>query len=101
MVAFGGEHKEIERFSQRLEVAKTMGVKKGAYSGIGNGIMWFIMYATYALGFWYGVKLILEDSDKINPEYTPAVLIIVTIKTLLFKRLLEKSNVFCRYSLVY
>lgn len=39
--------------------------------------MWFIMYATYSLGFWYGVKLILEDQGTPDPEYTPAVLIII------------------------
>jgi ATP-binding cassette subfamily B (MDR/TAP) protein 1 len=39
--------------------------------------MWFIIYCCYALAFWYGISLILEDRDKIDKDYTPAVLIIV------------------------
>ncbi|KAJ0172665.1 hypothetical protein K1T71_011804 [Dendrolimus kikuchii] len=77
VVAFGGEHKEIERYSVRLEPAKKMGIKRGIYSGVGSGIMWFIIYATYALSFWYGVSLILESRHEENPVYTPAVLMII------------------------
>ncbi|VVC86460.1 unnamed protein product [Leptidea sinapis] len=56
VAAFGGEEKEIAR----LEPAQNMGIRKGVFSGIGSGIMWFIIYATYALSFWYGVGLILD-----------------------------------------
>lgn len=76
--AFGGEQKEIERYSERLAPATKTGQRKGMYSGIGSGLMWFIIYCTYALAFWYGVGLILDDRDKEIKEYTPAVLIIVS-----------------------
>lgn len=79
VVAFSGEKKEIERYSERLIPATKTGKRKGMYSGIGSGIMWFIIYCTYALAFWYGVDLILQDRDKPHKEYTPAVLIIVSI----------------------
>ncbi len=26
--------------------------------------MWLIIYASYALAFWYGVKLIMDDREK-------------------------------------
>ncbi|CAG9571821.1 unnamed protein product [Danaus chrysippus] len=77
VVAFGGEEKEIERYQERLAPAKKTGVKKGIYSGIGSGVMWFIIYATYALSFWYGVGLILDSRHLPTPVYTPAVLMIV------------------------
>ncbi|XP_022121081.2 multidrug resistance protein homolog 49-like isoform X2 [Pieris rapae] len=82
VIAFGGEEKEISRYSKRLEPAKKMGVRKGIFSGIGSGVMWFIIYATYALSFWYGVGLILESRHEENPVYTPAVLMIIFFSVL-------------------
>ncbi|XP_058456656.1 multidrug resistance protein homolog 49 [Malaya genurostris] len=77
VVAFGGERKELERYKGRLGAAEENGRKKGLFSGIGGGIMWFIIYCCYALAFWYGISLILEDRGKDVKDYTPAVLIIV------------------------
>lgn len=77
VIAFGGEEKEAERYKERLQPAEDNGKKKGAFSGIGGGTMWFLIYCCYALAFWYGVNLILQDRDNEYKEYTPAVLIIV------------------------
>lgn len=51
---------------------------------VGAGLMWFIIYGSYALAFWYGVKLIMDDRETCveQPEdcfarYTPASLLIV------------------------
>ncbi|KAL0111878.1 hypothetical protein PUN28_013228 [Cardiocondyla obscurior] len=77
VVAFNGEQKEVERYSEKLEPAERTGIRRGMWSGIGGGIMWLIIYLSYALAFWYGVKLILEDRDKEEKEYTPAVLVVV------------------------
>lgn len=77
VIAFGGESKESDRYRQRLIPAEINGQKKGLFSGIGSGIMWLIVYCCYALAFWYGVGLILDDRTKDIKEYTPAVLIIV------------------------
>ncbi|XP_038117776.1 multidrug resistance protein homolog 49 [Culex quinquefasciatus] len=77
VVAFGGERKEQDRYRSRLTSAEINGRKKGVFSGIGGGIMWFIIYCCYALAFWYGISLILEDRGKDVVDYTPAVLIIV------------------------
>ncbi|XP_034836542.1 multidrug resistance protein homolog 49 isoform X2 [Maniola hyperantus] len=82
VVAFGGEEKEIQRYEKRLHPAKKMGIRKGVYSGIGSAVMWLIIYATYALAFWYGVALILESRHEPNPVYTPAVLMIVFFSVL-------------------
>ncbi|CAH0719110.1 unnamed protein product, partial [Brenthis ino] len=82
VVAFGGEQKETDRYQSRLDPAKKMGIKKGIYSGIGSGFMWLIIYATYALAFWYGVGLILDSRYEPEPVYTPAVLMIVFFSVL-------------------
>ncbi|XP_063224733.1 multidrug resistance protein homolog 49-like [Bacillus rossius redtenbacheri] len=77
VVAFGGEEKEVERYSDKLQAAVAAGVKRGLFSGVGGGISWFIIYSSYAIAFWYGVDLILQDRDKPVKEYTPAILVIV------------------------
>jgi ATP-binding cassette subfamily B (MDR/TAP) protein 1 len=47
-------------------------------TGLGAGIMWFIIYCSYAIAFWYGVTLILDSREKGDYEYTPAILVIVS-----------------------
>ena len=75
--AFGGERSEIERYNKGLIKAKYAVKLKGLLSGIVYGIMHFLFFACSALTFWYGVQLVLEDRDKVDKEYTPAVLMIV------------------------
>lgn len=77
VVAFNGEKKEVERYMKKLVPAEQSGIRRGLWSGVGGGVMWFIIYLSYAISFWYGVQLILDDRPKDNKEYTPAVLVIV------------------------
>lgn len=64
VVAFGGEKVEVARYTKKLVPAESTGIKRGLWSGVGGGVMWFIIYMSYALAFWYGVQLILEDKPK-------------------------------------
>ncbi|KAJ9592690.1 hypothetical protein L9F63_015634, partial [Diploptera punctata] len=73
VVAFGGEDKEVARFTESLKPAKVMGTKRGMFSGLGAGIMWFIIYCSYAIAFWYGVMLILQSRENGDIEYTPVL----------------------------
>lgn len=41
----------------------------------GFGLLWFFIYGSYALAFWYGVKLILDG----NPTYNPGNMVTVGI----------------------
>lgn len=78
MVSFCGEKSESERYDRLLIPAKIASKKKGLSSGIGDGIMRFLFFASNALAYWYGVRLVLNDRDKVDKEYTPAVLMIVS-----------------------
>ncbi|XP_021367207.1 multidrug resistance protein 1-like isoform X1 [Mizuhopecten yessoensis] len=66
VVAFGGQRKEFIRYDKNLEHAKQIGIKKGVTSGLSMGAIWFIMMCSYALGFWYGAKLVREDGYSIG-----------------------------------
>ncbi|XP_040289632.1 ATP-binding cassette sub-family B member 5-like isoform X1 [Bufo bufo] len=59
VVAFGGQEKEIQRYTNNLGEAKQIGIKKAITSQLAVGFMFFMIYASYALGFWYGSILIL------------------------------------------
>ncbi|XP_055937185.1 ATP-dependent translocase ABCB1-like isoform X1 [Argiope bruennichi] len=83
VVSFGGEEKEIERYNQRLIPASKKGVRRGLLTSIGAALIWFCIYAGYALAFWYGVKLIVEGRDQEVPEYKPSTLIIVFFNVML------------------
>lgn len=61
VIAFGGQKKEIERYSEKLIFARKNNIKRSFLSGIGFGLLWFFIYASYAMAFWYGVQLILKD----------------------------------------
>ncbi|XP_060086046.1 ATP-dependent translocase ABCB1-like [Ylistrum balloti] len=66
VVAFGGQKKEFVRYDKNLEHAKKIGIKKSITSGLSMGIIWFIMMGSYALGFWYGAKLVRDDGYSIG-----------------------------------
>lgn len=70
VAAFGGELKEVERYDKNLVYAQRWGIRKGIIMGFFTGYMWFIIFLCYALAFWYGSKLVLEEE-----EYSPGNLL--------------------------
>ncbi|CAH0547999.1 unnamed protein product [Brassicogethes aeneus] len=77
VVAFGGQHKEMQRYTEKLNVAKTMNIKKAKFFAFGFGLLWFFIYGSYALAFWYGTKLVVDRLNGGNDVYTPATMITV------------------------
>ncbi|XP_075683423.1 ATP-binding cassette sub-family B member 5-like isoform X1 [Rhinoderma darwinii] len=61
VVAFGGQAKEIKRYTNNLGEAKKLGIKKAVASQLALGFVYLFVYASYGLGFWYGTVLILGD----------------------------------------
>ncbi|CAF5047790.1 unnamed protein product, partial [Rotaria sp. Silwood1] len=66
VLAYNGQEREEKRYEKHLDEAKINGIKKGAISGIFIGTMWFFSFCSYALGFWYGAKLIRDEGYKIG-----------------------------------
>lgn len=63
----------IFRYTNNLGEAKKIGIKKAITSQLAVGIMFFIIYASYALGFWYGTTLVLSGN-----EYTVGRIMLVS-----------------------
>ncbi|XP_038607497.1 bile salt export pump [Tachyglossus aculeatus] len=77
VAAFGGEKKETKRYENNLVYAQRWGIRKGIIMGFFTGYIWFIIFLSYALAFWYGSKLVLDEK-----EYTPGTLLQVFLGVL-------------------
>ncbi|KAI4456368.1 atp-binding cassette sub-family b [Holotrichia oblita] len=63
VMAFGGQQKEIDRYKVHLQTACKNNITRALLTGISNGVMWFVMFASYALSFYYGIGLIIDERD--------------------------------------
>ncbi|OXB67674.1 hypothetical protein ASZ78_015206 [Callipepla squamata] len=70
VIAFGGQEKEIKRYHKNLEDAKRIGIRKAITSNISMGAAFLLIYASYALAFWYGTTLVLTDAYTIGNVLT-------------------------------
>eukprot|EP00002_Diphylleia_rotans_P014621 TRINITY_DN2848_c0_g1_i8.p1 TRINITY_DN2848_c0_g1~~TRINITY_DN2848_c0_g1_i8.p1 ORF type:complete len:1149 (-),score=251.56 TRINITY_DN2848_c0_g1_i8:291-3737(-) len=72
VVSFGGEKKEIERYDSKLKETEVIGIRKGLYTGLSMGLTLLIMFSSYALAFWYGAELIIDNvkSPRTGDEMT-------------------------------
>uniref|UniRef100_A0A669QS66 ATP binding cassette subfamily B member 1 n=1 Tax=Phasianus colchicus TaxID=9054 RepID=A0A669QS66_PHACC len=70
VIAFGGQEKEIKRYHKNLEDAKRIGIRKSITSNISMGAAFLLIYASYALAFWYGTTLVLTDDYTIGKVLT-------------------------------
>uniref|UniRef100_A0A8C6G3C2 ATP binding cassette subfamily B member 1 n=1 Tax=Moschus moschiferus TaxID=68415 RepID=A0A8C6G3C2_MOSMO len=66
VIAFGGQKKELERYNKNLEEAKRIGIKKAITANISMGAAFLLLYASYALVFWYGTSLVLSREYTIG-----------------------------------
>ncbi|XP_054420071.1 ATP-dependent translocase ABCB1 [Pteronotus mesoamericanus] len=77
VIAFGGQKKELERYNKNLEEAKRLGIRKAVTANISMGAAFLLIYASYALAFWYGTSLVLSE------EYTIGQLLTVFFSVLI------------------
>ncbi|CAM4783949.1 unnamed protein product [Rotaria magnacalcarata] len=70
VLAYIGQEKEIHRYEKYLDEARKCAIRKSVTNGITTGITYFLLFCVYALGFWYGTKLILEDNYSIGGVFT-------------------------------
>ncbi|CAJ1336106.1 unnamed protein product [Effrenium voratum] len=65
VVAFGGEAKELETFSQAVAQTRRGGIRNGLRIGFGTGYSWFVEYSNYALAFFAGLSF--AYNGDLNP----------------------------------
>ncbi|PKU78762.1 ABC transporter B family member 11 [Dendrobium catenatum] len=62
VASFTGEKISVYKYKNALRKAYTASVQEGLAAGLGLGFAMFFMFCGYALGVWYGGKLILDKS---------------------------------------
>ncbi|XP_075443556.1 ATP-dependent translocase ABCB1 isoform X1 [Ascaphus truei] len=77
VMAFGGQKKEIQRYEKNLEDAKKIGIRKAVTANISMGFAFFLIYASYALAFWYGTSLIIDEKYSIGSVLTVFFAVII------------------------
>lgn len=58
------------RYNKNLEEAKRIGIKKAITANISMGAAFLLIYASYALAFWYGTSLVLSEDYSIGQVLT-------------------------------
>ncbi|CAB3235155.1 unnamed protein product [Arctia plantaginis] len=79
VVAFGGENKEVDRYSNLLQPAEQYGCKRGFYSGLGNGFNWILTFCLNAIGITYGARLVIRDMYRPEEEQKYFVGVVLSI----------------------
>ncbi|XP_077065305.1 ATP-dependent translocase ABCB1 [Siphateles boraxobius] len=64
VVAFNGQKKAVEKYEKNLVDAKNFGVKKAITTNVAMGFTQFVIFGTYALAFWYGTKLSVDEPEN-------------------------------------
>ncbi|XP_073541681.1 ATP-dependent translocase ABCB1-like isoform X2 [Phyllobates terribilis] len=63
VVAFNGQEKALNQYNLNLLDAKKVGIKKTITTNVSMGISQFLIFGAYALAFWYGTKLTVDEPD--------------------------------------
>lgn len=64
VIAYGGQEKEVKRYEDRLEEVQASATRRGVAAAAISSLTWVFIYASYALGFWYGVLMLAEDLNR-------------------------------------
>ncbi|KAA3676934.1 ATP-binding cassette, subfamily B (MDR/TAP), member 1 [Paragonimus westermani] len=62
VMSFGGEEKELKRYTMELSTAESVGIKKSMVIGGVMGGIGMSLFCTAALIFWYGIELLLTEN---------------------------------------
>uniref|UniRef100_A0A183AAI7 Multidrug resistance protein 1 n=1 Tax=Echinostoma caproni TaxID=27848 RepID=A0A183AAI7_9TREM len=88
VVAFGGEEHEHKRYVSKLGEAEKVGIKKSATIGCATGFLGFVIFASCALIFWYGIKLTVEDNYQVGAVFINSRIIMRSVKKIFFNLIL-------------
>ncbi|CAE7372180.1 ABCB1 [Symbiodinium necroappetens] len=66
VVAFGGEAREIRRYSDAVSSASKGGLRNRIKMGLGMGYIWFVYFAAMALAFWFAMTLMTGGKEDLT-----------------------------------
>ncbi|KAG2599993.1 ABC transporter B family member 4-like isoform X2 [Panicum virgatum] len=60
VVSFNGEKKAIAMYNNHIKRAYKATLMEGIITGLGVGCVFFVVFCSYSLAFWYGARLIID-----------------------------------------
>ncbi|XP_045448212.1 ATP-dependent translocase ABCB1-like [Melitaea cinxia] len=66
--AFNGQEKEIERYRRSLIDARRIHIQKEFFTGLSMGFLFLCVFISYALAFYLGIYLIINEPDRYNAD---------------------------------
>ncbi|KAF9577705.1 ATP-binding cassette, sub-B (MDR TAP), member 4, partial [Lunasporangiospora selenospora] len=92
--AFGGQSRELAKYSRELDNAYITGIKKARVLGIGTASYMLFLFMAYALAFWYGSHQVKDG--KMEPGNVLKVFFSMMLGTFALGRLGPNIVVFGR-----
>lgn len=77
ILSYGGEVKQVLRVDRAIRKSVQSEVRFKVLASVGYGLVWLSNYLTYAVGVWYGSKLIIVSRESGSQDYTAGSIIIV------------------------
>ncbi|CAH2048677.1 unnamed protein product, partial [Iphiclides podalirius] len=71
--AFSGQEKEIDRYRTYLDESRSINIKKGFFTGLAMGFLFFCIFCSYAMSFWFGYKLMVDEPENYDVNTMVAV----------------------------
>ncbi|XP_063817690.1 ATP-dependent translocase ABCB1-like isoform X2 [Pseudophryne corroboree] len=63
VVAFNGQEQALTKYRANLRNAREVGIKKTITTNVSMGLTQFLIFGAYALAFWYGTKLTVDEPE--------------------------------------
>ncbi|RAH47361.1 ABC transporter ATP-binding protein [Aspergillus brunneoviolaceus CBS 621.78] len=83
VVSLGAEGTLAQRYADWIEIARLRGRKLSVVMAVQLGLVFFAMYASYSLAFWFGLKLYREGHiQNINTVITVFFSVMVAVSVL-------------------
>ncbi|CAH2096061.1 unnamed protein product [Euphydryas editha] len=66
--AFSGQTKEVERYDTYLAESRKINIKKGFFNGMAMGLLFFCIFCAYAMSFWFGYRLMVDEPENYDVD---------------------------------
>ncbi|XP_038209704.1 ATP-dependent translocase ABCB1-like [Zerene cesonia] len=71
--AFSGQRQEIDRYDKHLIDVRKINIKKGFFNGMAMGTLFFCIFSSYAMSFWFGYSFMVNEPENYDVDTMVAV----------------------------
>nr|XP_032517741.1 ATP-dependent translocase ABCB1-like isoform X2 [Danaus plexippus plexippus] len=66
--AFNAQQYEIKRYKKHLANARRIFIRKETFTGMSMGLLYLCVFSSYAMAFYIGIYLIINEPEKYNAD---------------------------------